>query len=186
MRQIAFIVAISSLAFSASAGEGQNALAKLDAKVAKGLSSERWDYASKAFVRVVWEDYKKAHLYPTEDKSTHSISGTMPDAQSYDQYIGSFGREPDSEDLFVGVTKSEEGRFFVQLEGHTIPAVCRNRCIVFTTGDVVYSSMPRLGEKPYCTIEIYMLILTGEKYYFASPGSSPDKWMELSKLKQEG
>lgn len=73
----------------------------------------------------------------------------------------------------------------MQLEGHTIPAVQRNKTVVFTTGDVVYSSMPTLADKPYCTLEMYMVIQTGGKFFFGSPSTQADKWMPLSKVKKQ-
>jgi len=153
------------------AKEKEDSFAELDGKISKSLSRDKWD------------DYKKSHLNPEDDKGGHSISGKMSSAENYDEYIGKFARgEVESE--FIEITKSKEGRYFVGLEGHTIPAVANNKCIFFTTGDVVYSALPRLGNKPYCDLEMGMVILVKDTYYFGSPGSSAKMWMKLSLIKE--
>ena len=178
-------IPLIGLVTTALAADRQDPLAELDGKITKSLASDKWNDASKAFVRALWEDYRKAHLVPAKGKSTRSIFGKMPDVEQYEDYLGTFGRGADSDRPYFEITKDESGGFNVKLEGHTIPAVQRNKTVVFTTGDVVYSSMPTLSEKPYCTLEMYMVIRTEGKFFFGSPSTPPDKWMPLSKLKKK-
>lgn len=158
---------------------------ELDAEISKSLATDKWNYASKTFVRILWEDYRKTHLNPSKETSSRSVFGKMPDVERYNDYLGAFGRGADATRAFLEITEDGNGRFHVKLEGHTIPAVQRNKTVVFTTGDVVYSSMPRLSDKPYCTLEMYMVIRTGGKFFFGSPSTPPDKWLPLSKQKNE-
>ena len=185
MKRMVCLAITIGLVMTALAADKQDPLAELDGKITKSLTSDKWNYASKTFVRVLWEDYRKAHLNAPMETSTGSISGKMPDVKQYEDYIGAFGRGADADHPFLEIARDEAGRFGVKLEGHTIPAVQRNKTVVFTTGDVVYSSMPTLSEKPYCTLEIYMVIRTGGKFFFGSPTMPPDKWMPLSKLKMK-
>ena len=184
MRCVAMMLVVGGALGVARAEEAESVFSELDRKITAQLDGEAWHYASKTFVRVFWEDYKKAHLDPGRDTSIQSVFGTKPEAESYDEYLGSFDHGSDAEQAFLEVTKSRAGRFFVKLEGHSIPAVARNKCIVFTTGDVVYSPMPPLGGKPYCAIEVYMLLLARGKFYLATPLSSPDQWIEVSRIKK--
>ncbi|KPK76227.1 MAG: hypothetical protein AMJ79_07425 [Phycisphaerae bacterium SM23_30] len=187
--QIVMLLVVAALLLAAvvSAASRQDVVSKLESKIKGQLAEETWDYAGKTFLRVLWEDYKKAHLNPEEDVpgSGHSISGKKPQAESFDQYIGIYNRSADLDASFIEVTKSPQDRFFVALEGHNIPAVAHNKCIFFITGDVVYSTLPRLAEKPYCQLEMFMLIFTDGKYYLGSPMSSVDGWIELVKKTEE-
>jgi hypothetical protein len=185
-RMICLAIAITiGLGTNALAADKQGPLAELDGKITKSLASDKWDDASKAFVRALWKDYQKAHLVPAKDKSTRSIFGKMPDVKHYEDYLGAFGRGADSDGPFLEIKKDESGGCIVKLEGHSIPAVQRNKTVVFTTGDVVYSSMPTLSDKPYCTLEMYMVIRTGNKFFFGSPSAPPDKWIPLTQLKTQ-
>jgi hypothetical protein len=157
---------------------------ELDAKIAKSVASDSWNGASREFVRIVWEDYRKAHINPP--KSGWIGLSRRSDAESLDMYIGAFRSKPEVEvPVALEISKSESGRFFVEIEGYEIPAVIVNHCIAFTTGDVVYSAMPQLASKPYCTLEMFVVILTEGKFYLASPLSPPDTWRLLSKLEDK-
>lgn len=156
-------------------------LTELESEITQSLSSERWDPAGKAFVRARWEDYRRAHLNPKSGDSTHSMFGKMPDVESYEDYVGAFARRAAARRPFVEVTRSE-GKFFVKLEGHTIPAVPHNKSIFFTTGDIVHSRLPAFGEKPYCTLEMFLIMRSDGTLYFGSPAMPPEKWMELHKM----
>jgi len=171
------------LATTALAAEKQDPLAELDAKITKSLAGDKWNHASKVFVREMWKDYRKAYTLSATEESVRSIAGELPDVEQYEDYLGAFGREADSNHPFLEITEDKAGRFHVKLEGHTIPAVLKNKTVVFTTGDVVYSRKPRLAEKPYCTLELFMVIQTEGKFFIASPSASPDQWTPLSKIK---
>lgn len=164
----------------ASAANDRDALSELDAKIAKGLSSDQWSDASKAFAGALWRDYKNAYMNAPQDDTTKSIFGRMPDVQNPDEYPGTYVRGKNGNRVFMSIGKAEDGRFFVDIERHRIPAVYRNRSIIFTTGDIVYSRIPMFGAKPYCTLEMFMVLRVKGKTYFASPGTPPEKWMELS------
>jgi hypothetical protein len=181
MKVLMMAAAVLIASASAAAAEEKNAFSELDAKITKNLSSKNWNEASKAFVRAMWTDYKNAHINAATDGVTRSIQGKMPDVQSADDYVGDYSRGRDGHRTFMSISKSEDGRFFVEADRHRIPAVVRNRCVIFTTGDVVYSSIPAFGDKPYCSLEMLMVVGTGGKLYFASPGTPPDKWREVSK-----
>lgn len=182
MKRVICCIALVTVVSLAFAVEKEITLSQLDDKVTKNLSGELWDQTSKTFVRTVWEDYKKAYMTSDEGGSRESLFGKMPDIQSYDQYVGHFsGQKKNGKPLFLGIIKDEQGRFSVKLEGYTIPALTQNGCILFTTGDVVYSYLPRLGEKPYCTLELFMIIFTEDTFYFTSQGMPPEVWMTLSK-----
>jgi hypothetical protein len=163
--------------------EEKEGLDRLESEITQSLAGDRWHPASKAFVRALWEDYRKAHLNPKSGHSTRSLHGEMPDVESYDEYVGAFARRASARRPFVEVTRSE-GRFFVKLEGHTIPAVPRNKCIFFTTGDVVYSRLPAFGEKPYCTLEMFLIMRSEDTFLFGSPGRPPAKWLELHRVSE--
>jgi hypothetical protein len=185
MKRISCLTVAMVLATVALAAEHQNPFVELDAKITESLTSDKWNYASKTFVRVLWEDYRKAHLNPVKETSFRGVFGKMPDVEKFQDYLGAFGRGADATRPFLEITEDKDGRFHVELEGHTIPAVQRSKTVVFTTGDVVYSSMPTLADKPYCTLEIYMVIRTEGKFFFGSPSMPPDKWMPLSKLRKD-
>jgi hypothetical protein len=180
MRTCIIMVAVL-MAGVVSAADDRSALSELDAKIAKGMSSDTWNEASKAFVGALWRDYRNAHLTVGQDKTTRDVFGKMPDVQNPDDYQGCYTRGKNANRPFLSVSRAEGGRLFVDLEGHHIPAVYRNKSIIFTTGDLVYSQIPMFGAKPYCTLEMFMVLRTEGKFYCASPGTRPEKWVELSR-----
>jgi len=184
MNRISHMLLVLLLAVPAFAADGDDALSELDAKISKGLANEKWHPASKTFVRVLWEDYRKAHISRTEDRSTRSISGKRPEVEQYGEYLGAFGRGVDASRPVIEIVNDDAGRYYVKLEGHTIPSVTRNKTILFTTGDVVHANIVQLADKPYCTLEMYLVIRTGGKFFLAAPSAPPEKWMPLSKLKE--
>lgn len=178
MRVLIIIVGVL-MAGVASAAEDRDALSELDGKITKGLSLDKWDEASKVFVDALWSDYKIAHRSVNHDGPVRGIFGKMPDVRNPDEYQGVYTGGKDGNRPFLSISKTDDGRFFVDLEGHRIPAVYRNGSIIFTTGDIVYSELPTFGAKAYCTLEMYMVLRTDGKFYFASPGTRPEEWMEL-------
>lgn len=164
----------------AATADKADPLAELDAKIRKNLAGDKWNEASKIFVAALWQDYRAAHTKPPE-QATRVVFGKKPDVQGYDDYLGAYGREPAPAQPFLEVVKDEAGGFQVKLEGHTIPAVLIGNTVVFTTGDIVHSGLPSFSEKPYCTLEMFLIIRTEGKFFFGSPSSPPDKWMPLTK-----
>jgi hypothetical protein len=184
MRRVLTGLLLAGLIGSAYAAEQADVCAELDAKIAKSLESDKWHPASKVFVKALWEDYKAAYRTPeAKARGSGSIFSKNPDVTGYDDYVGSFRPQAGARGPSLTVSKDGQGRFTVGLEGHTIPAVVRNRIVLLTTGDVVYSPIPTLASAPYCTLEMYMLIRTDGRYYFGSPAHPPERWMALEKLK---
>jgi hypothetical protein len=65
MKRMYVGVVLGFLIFTTSllAGEVDNTYTfrKLDKKISDQLKGDRWNYASRTFVRVLWDDYKIAH-----------------------------------------------------------------------------------------------------------------------------
>lgn len=154
---------------------------ELDAKIQRNLANDKWNEASKTFVAALWQDYRAAHLDPSKEATGRVTLGKEPDVQQYDDYLGTYVRGADSAHPFLEVVKDEADGFHVKIEGHTIPAVLIGKTVVFTSGDVVHSPLPSLAAKPYCTLEMFVIIRTEGKLFFGSPSVPPDKWMPLSK-----
>lgn len=64
MKRIVYLTVTMILVTASLAAEKQDPLTELEAKITRSLAEDKWDYASKTFVRVLWEDYRKAHLAP--------------------------------------------------------------------------------------------------------------------------
>ncbi len=154
-------------------------LLELRDRINAQLADEKWNEAGKAFVLALVQDYCSAHL--SSDASGTAVCGTSrsPDVASLDEYIGSYSLPWGSRNRSLQVTKSEAGRFVVDLDGRRLPAVARNRSIVFTTGEVVCSDVATVGAKPYCTLEMLTLLRTGGRLYLAALAMHPETWVEL-------
>ena len=181
MKNIAVLIVISLVCTSIVSAEESDPVTKLESKILKNLEDEQWNSFSKDFVFNMWNEYRQAHLYTRKSQVTRSISGKRPDISDYNEYLGTFTRDPNSTRIFIEITKNSQGHFFVNLEENKIPAALTNDCVIFTTGDIVYSKKPQFGEKPYCTLEMIMVIRTNGKFYIASQESSSDQWMEITK-----
>ena len=104
---------------------------KLNKKIIRQLKIDRWDYTSRMFVRVLWDDYKRAHENTQPELSATSIHGKLPDIQDYAQYVGLFKRDQKKTTKeFCKIKKSEKGRFFVELAVYRYPAVAINKSII--------------------------------------------------------
>lgn len=155
---------------------------RLNKKIIRQLKRDRWNYASMTFVRVLWDDYKTAHESTQPELSATRIHGKVPDIQDYAQYVGLFKRDQEkTAKPFLKIKKSENGRFFVELARNTYPAVAVNKSIMFTTGKVTRSSLPRFAVWPYCTLQIFTIARVDGKYFFFSLETPPSKWLELFK-----
>jgi len=184
MKRIIFSLIIMLLLTVMVAAADLDPVTRLENEIFTSLANERWDSSSKSFVHSIWDDYKQAHLNPIESGIIHSITGKIPDIEDCNQYLGNYMREPNSTRSFIEIEKDEKNRFYIKLEGHKFPAVLRNKCVIFTTGDIIYSKIPQFGEKPYCTLEMFIVIHTEGKFYCASPESTPDTWLEITKIKK--
>jgi hypothetical protein len=166
--------------------DNTDTFSKLNKKIIRQLKRDRWDYASRTFVRLLWDDYKRAHENTQPELSATSIHGKLPDIQEYAQYVGLFKRDQKkTTKAFCKIKKSEKGRFFVELTRNSYPAVAINKSIIFTTGKIMQSSLPRLTAKPYCTLRIFTIARIDGKYFFFSLESPPSKWLELFKYVEE-
>ncbi len=186
MKKISVGVLLGCLIFTTSllASEVDNTYTfrKLNKKIIRQLKSEKWNYASRTFIRVLWDDYKRAHENTQPELSATSIHGKLPDIQDYAQYVGLFKRDQKkTTKAFLKIKKSEKGRFFVELTRNSYPAVAINKSIMFTAGKIMQSSLPRFAVKPYCTLRIFTIARIDGKYFFFSLESPPSKWLELFK-----
>jgi hypothetical protein len=171
-------VAIAVLIGSAAAAE-PDAVEKLDAKIQKNLERDQWHPASKTFVQALWNDFKRNY---EENKQSRDGRGGS-DVKSYGEYLGKYVRADGQQDrpLFE-ITKTEQGRFVIKIENHETPAVASERNLVFTTGDVVYSDLPRLSDKSYCTLEMYRLTRVKGEYLWSGIHERPTEGSKLKKL----
>lgn len=185
-RMLIWIVLAGCAAAAAGERTGPDPFKELDAKLAKSLERDKFSQASRDFVKVIWQEYKAAFQKNERPMNWHGFGrdATMPDIKSYDEYVGKYGRAGGAgARSLIEVTKDTAGRFFVELEGHTIPAIAVNRGILFTTGDVVHDSrLPRLGPKPHATLELYSLTRHKDRYLFTAPGAPPSRARPLDKL----
>jgi hypothetical protein len=156
---------------------------KLDDKVSLQMRNKQWDYASKAFVRILWDDYKQAHENTKPELSAIKIHGKTPDIQDYNQYLGAYTRDKEKTDkVFLEIKKSDKDTFFVELAGYGYPAVATGNSIVFSNGTVEASpTLPRFAAHPYCTLKIFTITRIDGKYFFLSADDPPDKWLEIFK-----
>ncbi len=165
----------------------QGPFTELEIRITGNLKSVEWNSSSKAFARALWEDYKRAHLDPTGQATTSNLTFgggvELPDRKiKPDDYIGSYGRGQDAPRCFVKILKSDNGCFFVEVEGHRIPAVARSKSIIFTTGSLETCSFPDLGARPYCTLDLHLIFRSEGQFYHTSPGRPKGKWEALSKI----
>ncbi len=159
----------------------QGVFAELDVKIAGQLAQEQWNTASVTFVRVLWQDYINAHLNTKESNVVQSIKGKLPDVTNPDVYIGNFRTILNKQEKFLKISKSDTGRFFIELEGHRVPALFKNGCVIFTTGDIVNSDIPSLADKPYCKLEMYIVLCKGGRFYLTLLDAPANEWLEITK-----
>ena len=170
-------VATAVLIGSAAAAE-LDAVEKLDAKIKAKLDRDQWHPASKTFVQALWSDFKRNY---EENKQSRDGRGGS-DVKSYDEYLGKYVRADGQQNRpMFEVTKTDQGRFLIKMGSHEAPAVASEGNLVFTTGDVVYSDLPRLSDKSYCTLEMYRLTRVKGEYMMLGVHERPG---ERSKLKQ--
>ena len=156
---------------------------KLDDKINRDLKSNKWNYASKTFIRVLWDDYKQAHENTKPERSAVKIHGKTPDIKDYNQYVGVYIRDKEKTDkVFLEIKKSDKGTFFVELAGFSYPAVATGNSIVFSTGTIVSSpTIPQFTANEYCMLKIFMITRVDEKYFFLSVEDPPGEWLEIFK-----
>jgi len=183
----AVVLAFAVLIGIAFAVPEQGPFTELEIRITDNLKNAEWNSSSKTFVHALWEDYKKAHFDPTGQAITCNatfVGGIeLPDRKiKSDEYIGSYGRGKDAQHCFIKIFKSGDGRFFVEVEGHRIPAVARSKSIIFTTGSLETCPFPDLGSKPYCTLDLHLIFRSEGQFYLTSPGRPKGKWEPLLKI----
>jgi len=168
------------------------AFAELDAKIERAMSAGRWSEASLHLLQDFYQSYKAAHERARWG-SSRSGQGKLgiSSAQSPQDYVGRYGRSRPNQAAahsqqaarpLLTISQDDQGRFFVQLEKHRIPAVPWNGAILFTSGDVVYSTLPQLGDgKPHATLELLEAFETRDGWVMVDP-AHPDRPMPLVKL----
>ncbi|HUU41635.1 MAG TPA: hypothetical protein VMW42_11895 [Desulfatiglandales bacterium] len=157
---------------------------KLDDKINKELNNDKWNYASRAFVQVLWDNYKQAHENTKPELSEARIYGKSPDIQDYSQYVGAYTRDKEKtpNKVFLEIKKSDKGTFFVELAGYSFPAVATGKSIVFANGTIASSpTLPQFAAKPYCMLKIFTIARIDGKYFFFSLDAPPGEWLEIFK-----
>jgi len=158
---------------------------KLDDKINKELNNDKWHYFSRAFVRVFWDDYKRAHENANPELSGTRIFGKSSDIKDYGQYVGAYSRDKEKTPAkaYLEIKKSNKGTFFVDLAGYSYPAIATNKSIMCATGLIGYSpSLPKLAARPYCILKMYSITRIDSKYFFFSLDAAPGEWLEIFKI----
>jgi hypothetical protein len=163
-----------------------NEFSELDIKIRGVMTRGEWSDASLQLIREFYDSYKPAHRrVDWGGKRTNLGKMGMSAAQTVAEYVGLYGRAAGAQGAihpWLSVVRSPEGTFFVELERHRIPAVPWNGTILFTTGDVVFSDLPQLGEgKPHATLEMFAIFKTKDGWAFVSP-AHPEYSKPLTRL----
>lgn len=179
---IALVLALGVSVGSVGArNDQQGALEKLEKKIQKNLRKGKWNDNSVAFLKALWSDYKNAHLNGESNPGVrYSIFGRVPDIKRYETYVGKYRRDGRP---YVEIVEID-GRFFVLADNHKTPAVPENGSIVFTTGDVVYSTLPKLAGQPYADLEMYRIARFDGKYQASGLREDPSDWVSLDRAKE--
>ena len=185
MMRIAPLAVLAFLSTTVLGSEPNNPFAELDTKIAGQLTGDAWNDASKSYVRVLWEDYKKAHLRPPGGTLATSTGGKPQDVADANDYVGDYSKTLDGQARLMRIRKSEAGHLFVELEGHRFPAVLANEGLLFTTGDIVRSRIPTFTGKPYGELEMMTLSRKAGQFYFGPPGGSPQTSTEVFRVRPE-
>jgi len=150
------------------------------AKIQKSLESDRWHRGSAEFVAALWKDFATAHIEKKQLLAGRSTSArAIPDIKTYDDYLGTYSRRS------LKVTRGKDGRLFVHFGPIAMPAVAAGRMILFTTGDLVYSTMPQIGDKPYATLELYCLARINGQYHVFFPHEGPTEKNKIELLSNQ-
>ena len=159
-------------------------LNEMNVKIAKGLKSKKWSNESKNLIAKVWSEYKAAFIRNKPKMDYSGPRSLRPDIKKCDEYLGRYSRKKGDARVWMEVFKDAEGRFIVKLDRHEIPSVAYNRGILVTTGDVVYSPLPRLGPKPHVTLEMFVLSrIKGQYYVTGTRSTQPGLKLYLIKSK---
>ncbi len=133
-----------------------NIFSELDKVFTKRVNDKHWGESSKELAKVMWRDFKAAHIESKQVTTPRNITDFEVDVNSYDEYIGRYteaGSEKHKE--YLEITKDEHGRFFVSGDDKKWPAVTANKLILFSNGTLTYLPIPRFGDKYYGVLEIY-------------------------------
>ncbi len=159
----------------------QGIFAELETRINSQLAQEHWDTASVTFVHSLWQDYINAFLNAETDDAVKSIKGKLPDVTNSGNYTGNYITILNGKERSLEISRSDAGRFFVELDGHQIPAILKNGCVIFTTGNVVNSEIPTLANKPYCRLELYIVLCTRGRFYLTLLDAPSEEWLEITK-----
>lgn len=152
----------------------------LTEKITRSAKSERWHPASTAFVVALWKDFAAAHTEKKELLAGRSTSArAIPDVKTYDEYLGTYGPRE------MKVARNKDGRLFVHFGPIVMPAVAAGKMILFTTGDMVTSPMPQIGDKPYAALELYCLARIDGQYHVFFPHEGPTEKNKLTLLRNQ-
>lgn len=177
---IAFILASATLA-QTTAKSSIVTIESLEAKLETRWKSGQWSDESVALMKVVWEDFKKSRNKVGEAKGTRSMANLgTPHPKDMEAYVGQFAaKEGRREGELLEISK-HDGSFVVKVQGQELPATIWNKCILFTTGDVVVAQQPSFGGKSHGTLEFLVVCCVNEKFYFLNL-ADPYRAMELAK-----
>ena len=165
-----------------AADDDSDPVQRIEAKIRHNISKDNWNAGSRVFLNALWQDYKNAHLKGDKRRDgRYSMHGRLPVVQDYDMYVGQYLR---SGRPYMEIAKTN-GRYFIVVDNKKLPAVPENGGIVFTTGDVVYSELPRLARKPYATLELYRIVLIDGQYFAFGVHERPESWLKIEKSKKK-
>jgi hypothetical protein len=151
-------------------------------------TTDKWNAASKSYVQAVWLDFKSCHLNPSHETRFSSIFGKIADTKDYNAYVGTYSIhypiQSKSSKQPLKIYK-KGSRFFVEMQGLKLPAIARNRCIFFTSGQVVFSDLPRMGSGAHCRLVINMVMYSEGKYYLSEVSMPSSAWDTIGKISEE-
>jgi len=176
-----FLIVVSISASAVADEPGTSEIEKLAIKINGSVDRGKWSLPSREFVKSLWAEYKQAHLKNEQKLNYHGTGKVMPKIRAYKEYVGRYEMQGERRGAFLEVFADKQGRYFVKLEGHVIPAVAWNKMILFTTSDVVYSKVPDLGAKPHATLEFFVVAQVPEGFVFSAPGEALDAGRKLVK-----
>jgi hypothetical protein len=146
----------------------------IDSKLKTHWESNKWSDVSVGMMKAVWDGFKTANENPVVFQEAGRIASLgTPNPEGQETYIGQFGPKNTPQRGLLEVMRAD-GKFWVKLQGQTIPAVMWNKSILFMSGDVVTSSMPAFGGKPHGALEMLAISSINGKFYFVSiTGAEP-------------
>ena len=153
----------------------------LDKKIIKYLTIRQPSAIEKSLIQLQWNNYKELH---NNYKSNINIKkgffdDETPTIKKYSEYVGHYIGNTGNRKINLEVVFDKS--FFVRLENKLIPAINYQGVILFTTGDVLDSSLLVLQEKNILTLELYVIMKVEEKYFFFLVDAKKEKWLNIGK-----